>query len=348
VREDLGPLLDDTGYDPFGLPALRTAVADHLVRRGVPTEPDQILITNGAQQALQLVATQLAGPDSSVAIENPSYIGAIDAFRAAGCRLLPIPVDADGALVDVLPLLAAGGQLRLAYTIPTFHNPTGAIMPEARRRTFARLARDLGITVVEDLTPDYGFAAGTPPPIAAFDEAGRVITVGSLSKLAWGGLRLGWIRAQHADIDRLVAGKIVADHSSSLITQAIAVRVFDRLDEAAEATRAAADARRDLLCERLAARLPAWTFEVPAGGLSLWVRIADADAMAFSRLAVGYGVIVRAGPLASPDGGYRDHIRVAYGGRADTIVEGVERLAAAWAAYAPAARVDRASIAVSV
>jgi DNA-binding transcriptional MocR family regulator len=348
VREDLPPLLAETGYDPFGLPALRSAIADHLVRRGVPTEPDQIIVTSGAQQALSLIATQLGGPDGAVAIENPSYIGAIDAFRAAGCRLLPIPVDADGALVDVLPLLAAGSRMRLAYTIPTFHNPTGTIMSEARRRTFARLARDLGVTVVEDLTPDYGFAAGTPPPIASFDDADRVITVGSLSKVAWGGLRIGWIRAHRAEIDRIVAGKMVADHSSSLITQAIAVRVFERLDEAAEATRAEAAARRDLLCDRLATRLPDWTFEVPAGGLSLWVRIADADAGAFSRLAVGYGVIVRPGPLASPDGGYRDHIRIAYGGDHDAIAEGVDRLAAAWAAYAPAARVARASVTVSV
>ena len=177
-------------------------------------------------------------------------------------------------MVDVIPLLAASGLMRLAYVIPTFQNPTGAIMPEARRRTLARHARELGFTVVEDLTPDYGFAAGSPPPVAAFDDADRVITVGSLSKIAWGGLRIGWIRASGADIDRLVAGKIVADHSTSLITQAIAARVFDRLEEAAEDTRRAADERRAIVCERLAARIPEWTFGVPSGGLSLWVRIA--------------------------------------------------------------------------
>ncbi len=348
VREDLPPLLADTGYDPFGLPALRSAIAAHMGRLGVPTEPDQILITSGAQQALHLIGSQLGGPDAAIAIENPTYIGAIDAFRASGTRLLPIPVDEDGAVVDVIPLLAASGLMRLAYVIPTFQNPTGATMPEARRRTLARHARDLGFTVVEDLTPDYDFAVGSPPPVAAFDDADRVITVGSLSKLAWGGLRIGWIRASGADIDRLVTGKIVADHSSSLITQAIAARVFDRLEEVAEDTRHAADERRAVLCERLAARIPEWTFRAPAGGLSLWVRIGDADAVAFTRLAVSYGAIVRAGPLASPDGGFRDHIRIAYGGALDDLVEGVERLAAAWAAYAPMARINRSSVAVSV
>ena len=348
MRDDVPALLDQTGYDPFGLPTLRVAIARHFERLGVPTEPDQILVTNGAQQALALIATQLAGADGAVAIENPSYIGAIDAFRAAGSRLLPLPVDGDGAMVDVLPLLAASGLMRLVYVIPTFQNPTGATMPEARRRTLARLARELGFSVVEDLTPDFGFATGSPAPVAAYDDDDRVITVGSMSKIAWGGLRIGWIRASRADIDRLVAGKIVADHSSSLITQAIAARVFERLDEAAADTARAAEERRVLLCERLAARLPEWTFTAPPGGLSLWVRIADADAVAFSRLAVSYGAIVRAGPLASPDGGFRDHIRIAYGGDPEQIVEGVERLAAAWAAYVPMARVNRSSVSVSV
>lgn len=348
IRDDIPSLLADTGYDPFGLPALRIAVAGHLTRRGVPTDPDQVLVTSGAQQAIHLIGSQLGGPDGSIAIENPTYIGAVDAFHAAGARLLPIPMDGDGAMVDVIPLLAASGLLRLAYVIPTFHNPTGSTMPEHRRRTLARMAPELGFSIVEDLTPDFAFDAGSPAPIAAYDEAERVITVGSLSKLAWGGLRIGWIRAPRADIDRLVAGKVVADHSTSLITQAIAARVFDHLDEVADHTRRVAGQRRDIVVERLRERLPDWTFQVPPGGLSLWVRLPGADAVAFTRLAVGYGVIVRAGPLASPDGGFRDHIRIAYGAEPADLVEGVERLAAAWAAYTPTARTARSSVSVSV
>ena len=126
------------------------------------------------------------------------------------------------------------------------------------------------------------------------------------------------------------------------------MRAFERIDEIAEQTRGEVLQRRDLLVDRLAARLPQWTFEVPPGGLSLWVRIADADAVTFTRLAESYGVIVRAGPLTSPDGGFRDHIRIAYGAEPDDLVEGVERLAAAWAAYAPVARRSRSSVAVSV
>jgi len=348
IHEDLPALLADTGYDPFGYPALRGAIATHLGRRGIPTEPDEVLVTSGAQQALSLIASQLGGPDTSVLLENPTYIGAIDSFRAAGNRLVPVPTDADGARVEVAGLLSAGDRIRLAYVIPTYHNPTGATMPESRRRELVDVAREGGFRIVEDMTPDTTLGRGTPPPIAALDPGGRVITVGSLSKMAWGGLRIGWIRATRADIDRLVAGKIVADHSTSLITQAIAARIFDRIDEvAAMALRTSAEHRR-IVTDALTRQLPDWTWVEPRGGLALWVRLPNADAVAFSRLAANHGVIVRPGPLASPDGGFRDHIRIAYGVPPDLLLEGVGRLASAWAAYTPAARTARPSIAVSV
>jgi DNA-binding transcriptional MocR family regulator len=348
LREDVPDLLHELGYDPFGLPRLRAAIAAYLDRLGVPTDPDQILVTNGAQQAVHLVASQLGGPGSAVVLENPTYIGAIDAFRTTGNRLLPLPVDPDGPRVDVAGLLAAGAPVRLAYVVPTYHNPTGATMPEERRRELARAAAEYGFQVVEDLTPDASLGKGTPPPIAAFDPGDRVITIGSLSKLAWGGLRIGWIRAPRTDIDRLVAGRIVEDHASSLITQAIAVRVLERVDEVAAWTVAAATERRRIVTDALAARLPDWTWTTPAGGLALWVGLPDADAVAFSRLASRHGVIVRPGPLASPDGAFRDHIRIACGAEPDRLAEGIDRLASAWAAYAPGRRVGRASLAVSV
>jgi DNA-binding transcriptional MocR family regulator len=349
LRDDVPALLTEMGYDPFGLPRLRVAIAAYLERLGVPTDPDQILVTNGAQQAVHLVASQIGGPGSAVVLENPTYIGAIDAFRTTGNRLLPMPVDPDGPRVDMAGVLAASAPVQLAYVVPTFHNPTGATMPEPRRRDLARAAAEFGFRVVEDLTPDWTLGVGAPPPIAAFDPGDRVITIGSLSKLAWGGLRIGWIRSPRADIDRLVAGKIVADHATSLITQAIAVRVLERIDDVIASTVAAAATRRSIVAEALLARLPDWSFVTPSGGLSLWIKLPDADAVQFSRLAARHGVIVRPGPLASPDGGFRDHIRIAYGTDPDRLIEGVDRLTAAWAEYAPSSRrVGRPSLAVSV
>ena len=164
-------------------------------------------------------------------MEDPTYIGAIDAFRTTGNRLLPIPVDADGPRLEVIGLSAGAAPLRLVYVVPTFHNPTGVTMPEARRRELVAMADELGFQVVEDLTPDATPRRRRPAAAGRLRPRGdRVITVGSLSKIAWGGLRIGWIRASRPDIDRLVAAKIVADHSSSLITQAIAVRVLERVE----------------------------------------------------------------------------------------------------------------------
>jgi DNA-binding transcriptional MocR family regulator len=348
VRDDLPALLASEGYDPFGLPALRERIAGHLEGLGVPTDPDQILVTSGAQQALDLIATRLAGPDAVVAIENPTYIGAIDAFRAAGTRLLSLPTDEDGARPEVLGLLASGGPIRLAYVIPTFHNPTGSVMPEARRRDLVRRAEEGRFQIVEDLTPDATLGRGTPAPLAALDPSGTVLTVGSLSKIAWGGLRVGWVRGSRNDIERLIAGKIVADHGTSVITQAVAAHVFDRLDEAADDSLRRGAEQRELLLQLLRDHLPDWEWTTPKGGLSLWVRLPGADAIAFSRLAGQYGVVVRPGNLASPDGGFRDHIRVAYGATPDRLIEGVLRLAQAWAAYRPALQRPRHALTVSV
>jgi DNA-binding transcriptional MocR family regulator len=348
IREDIPALLGEFGYDPYGLPRLRIAIATYLGRLGVATDPDEVLVTNGAQQAVQLVASQIGGPGSAVVLENPTYIGALDAFRTTGNRLLPMPVGTDGPRIEVAGLLAANAPVRLAYVVPTFHNPTGVTMPEARRRALVDSAGEYGFRVVEDLTPDSSLGVGVPPPVAAFDTSDVVITVGSLSKIAWGGLRIGWIRAPRADIDRLVAGKIVADHSTSLITQAIAARVVERIDDVAAGSNAAAAGRRAVLTSALSERLPEWSWEMPQGGLSLWVRLPDADAGQFSRLAARHGVVVRPGNLASPDGSFRDHIRIAYGAEPDRLVEGVERLAAAWSEYTPAQRFGRPSLAVSV
>ena len=240
--------------------------------------------------------------------------------------------------------------MRLVYVVPTFHNPTGVTMPEEQRRELVRFATELDVRVVEDLTPDATLGVGVPPPIAAFDREGdRVITVGSLSKIAWGGLRIGWVRASRPDIDRLVAAKIVADHSSSLITQAIAARVLDEVEAIAAQTmrvgRRAATGR-DRAPSLRASRTGSGRCRRAASpcGSACPTPTRRRSAGSPPSMASSFGP----GPLASPDGGYRDHIRIAYGTSPDSSSKGVERLATAWAAYAPAARHPRSSLAISV
>ena len=334
VREDLDELLDDYGYLPFGLPALRAAVARMLSDSGVPTAIDQVLITGGGQQAIHLLVDQLAGADGVVAIEDPTYIGALDAIRAVGACTVPVPVGPDGIRVDILTRSLGSMSPAFLYVVPTFHNPTGAVMPEANRRALAELALRRDLIVVEDLAPETTVSRRMLPPIATY-APDRVITIGSLSKGGWGGLRIGWIRAQPRLITRLAARKATFDHGSATLTQGVAVRMLERGDEFGERAERESKLRREVAAAALQEYLPDWRWTMPKGGLSFWVLLPDADAVTVSRVAAEHGVLVRPGPAASPQGGFRDHLRIAVGEEPERLQEGFRRLARAWQECSP-------------
>ena len=334
VREDLDELLDDYGYLPFGLPALRSAIARTLSESGVPTTLDQILITGGGQQAIHLLVDQLAGAEGVVAIEDPTYIGALDAIRAVGAYAVPVPVGPDGIRVDILSRSLGSMSPAFLYCVPTFHNPTGAVMPEANRRALAELALRRDLIVVEDLAPETTLSRRMLPPIATY-APDQVITIGSLSKGGWGGLRIGWIRAQPRFITRLATRRATYDHGSATITQGIAVRMLERGDEFGERAERESRLRREGAAAALREHLPEWRWTMPKGGLSFWVMLPDADAVTVSRVAAEHGVLVRAGPATSPQGGFRDHLRIAVGEEPARLQEGIRRLAVAWAEYNP-------------
>ena len=180
------------GYLPMGLPALRKAIARHLTRSGIETSEDQVLVTHGAQQAIGLAGSLLVDRGDSVIVENPTYLGSIDIFSGLGARLVTVPVGGDAAWVARLKETVAREAPRLIYLMPTFQNPTGAVLPEAGRRALARLSRELQIPIVEDNTlADLSLSAAPPPPIASFDPAAPILTIGSLSKLFWGACASG-------------------------------------------------------------------------------------------------------------------------------------------------------------
>lgn len=346
--EDLPRFIDDFGYQPTGIAALREVVADFFVEQGVPTDPEQVVITTGAQQAVDLVARELVGPDGAAVLENPTYIGAIDSLRAVGARMIPVAVDGDGLRTDLARAAVASSAPRVIYTVPTFQNPTGWLLPEERRRELAELAASSGTLIVEDLTTDHTFGRGVPPPIAAFDAAERVVSLGSMSKTGWGGLRIGWMRVPHLLLPGIVAHKVVADHGTSLPSQLIARRLLLDRRAVAERSVAAAAERRDVVATELARLIPEWSFELPPGGLSLWVRLPGVDAARFARIAAEHGVLVRPGSLFSPDGGYRDHLRIAVGDDPDRLREGVARLARAWAIDRGSVRRDPSELSVDI
>lgn len=326
--------LDGHGYELVGVPPLRAAVARWFTRHGVPTDDEQIVVTNGTQQAIALVAAALLAPGEPVLVEETTHPGALSALRDLGAVLRTAPVGLAAEEPAVLEAALAGG-VRLAYLAPTFHNPTGTVLGGAGRRRIAAAAAAAGVALLEDLTLAGLTLDGgrrPPPPIAATPEGAAVLSAGSVSKTAWGGLRVGWVRAPIALVPHLVARKAAMDLGSPVLEQHAAVRLLDR-EEALLPARCAALARqRDALEAALRAHLPTWRWRSPAGGMTLWVQVGGADGRALAQVALRHGVAVAPGDEFAAGGGGRRHVRISFAAPPALLEEAVERLATAWAA----------------
>jgi DNA-binding transcriptional MocR family regulator len=334
LEADLAVLSQGPGYEPLGYPPLRRAIAQYVTRRGLPTTPEQILVTSGAQQALHLTALLAIRPGDPVLVENPTYPGALDAFTAAGARLSSVGVGAQGTDVSALAAQLARQSFRLVYLIPTFHNPVGGVLPASGRRTVARLVQQHRTLLVDDQTlAALDFGTPPPPPIASFAPDASILTIESLSKLGWGGLRVGWIRAPEPLIAQLGRLKAVVDLGSAVPAQIVATRLLEQFDAVQAARRAVLVARRDAASALLARHLPTWTWEQPQGGLCFWIRLPSGDATEFAQVALRHGVSLVAGPVAAVDDSCGAYLRLPFGRQPTELAQGIARLATAWAAY---------------
>ena len=326
--------LDGHGLDPAGLPALCAAVARHLTEhQGLPTGPDQLVVTAGAQEALWLLSRLL--PGTRVLARCPSYPGLAGVLRGTRAELVRLPADAAGE--DPNAVQRAGRRPGgIAYLMPTGHNPTGTVMPALRRQAFAAIADAGRVTVVEDLTLAdlvLGEGGGPPPPLAALST--QVIAVGSVSKVLWGGLRVGWIRVSEPLRSAVIARKSALNLGTAVISQALAARLLAAVDAAwLGAHRAALTERRDLLTALIGEHLPAWRARPPDAGLSLWAELPLDAADAFTLAAARHGVTVMAGTAACADGRHRQFVRLSFAEQPSTLELAVERLAAAWELHA--------------
>jgi len=336
---ELAELLAGTGYLPLGLPALRTAIARLLTADGLPTDAHEVLVTTGAHQAIALCASLLVRPGEVVVVESPTFPGCVDAFAAGGARFAALGVDRDGAVVDGLDGILARHTVAAIYVMPTFHNPTGASLAEHRRARLCDLASRAGVAIIEDnaLAHTSLGSVRPPAPVASHHGAAQapVITVGSLSKALWGGLRIGWLRAPEPWLGRLARRKVAADLGSAIIDQAIAARLIDRLPELEVANAATLRTRLAACTRLLQRRLPDWRWDPPLGGPSLWVQLPQGDAAQFAQVALRQGVEVIPGAAFTTDGTHADHLRLPFTLEPALMEEAIERLSRAWDAYLP-------------
>jgi DNA-binding transcriptional MocR family regulator len=317
------------GYDPAGLTVLREVVAHRFTERGIATSPDQVLITNGALHGWDLLLRLLAGPGDRVMTELPTYPGALDAIRSNGARVVPVPMAAAGGWqVEQLQATLRQTSPRLAYLMPDFHNPTGALVDEQSRRDVLRVARQTGTTVVVDESfVELGFGSGERPA-AAIDPT--VITIGSLSKPVWGGLRVGWVRAGSDLVHRLAALRATVDMAGPVLDQLVATELVAQLEQIAAQRVAQLLPRRDALVAALSQHLPQWRVSVPRGGLSLWAELDAPLSTPLTLLAAQAGVLVVPGSRFGVDGTLERFLRLPFSLPAAQLGDAVGRLAGVW------------------
>ncbi|PKH44298.1 hypothetical protein SAMN05192575_102344 [Nocardioides alpinus] len=333
ATEELPAYLSGPGYFPLGVPALQARIAAAYDARGLPTDPEQIMVTAGALAAASVVAQAFTAPGDRVVVESPTYPNATQAVRHAGARLVPAAVDPDGWDLDALSATLRQSSPRLAYLIPDFQNPTGHLMPDAQREELATtLARTRTTVVVDEahqaLALAPGLAAAMPHPMAAY--ARDAITIGSASKSYWGGLRLGWIRAPRAEMDRLIHARIGMDLGAPVFEQLVLADLMDRADEVLPVHRQRLLTGRDALVAAVREHLPAWRFRVPDGGLALWCELPDPLGTATTVEAERRGVVVAPGPVFAVEGGLDRYVRIPWTASAEDLTEAVRRLATAW------------------
>lgn len=341
--------LTSDGYLPFGLPALRSIIARRYTANGLPTTPDQVLITNGAQHSFTLALAELSAPGDRVLVESPTYPVALDAIRAGRRIATPVPIVAaehaesagdagvGGATweawdLELLDTTFRQSGPRLAYLMPDFQNPTGAVMSAAARERVVAAARRAGsVLVVDESFRDVPFPGEPPLPAhtACHDDGTRVVTVGSVSKSLWGGLRIGWIRAAPALIGRLAAARSLGDMAGPLLDQLVVTAMLADPEEALAEQRVRLATGCATLIDALARHLPEWVPTRPRGGCSIWVRLPDPIASDLARRAPAAGVRIVPGPRFGPDGSMDSFLRLPYTAPPEALAAAVPRLAAA-------------------
>ena len=336
VMRDVGPQALQYGVTD-GIPEMRSWVANRLSRHtGATYEPDQVLIVNGSQQGLDLLGKIFIDPGDHVVLENPSYLGAIQAFDAYQARYLTAQTDEDGVIPESLERVLAHAEPlpKFVYLVPNFQNPTGRTLAAGRREQVVRICEHFGVPIVED--DPYGelrFHGQHIPSLASYSRAGTVIYSGTGSKIMAPGMRIAWLAMHDADVrEKLTLAKQGADLQSGTLTQYVFARYVSKA-EAFERHLATIvqvyGERRDVMHEALSEYMPSNVdFNNPEGGMFLWARARGIDTTELLKVSAEQKVVFVPGVSFYPARDVTDGMRLNFSNSgAEKIRTGIARLA---------------------
>src|SRR5437588_4920238 len=325
------------GYCPVeGLHSLRRGIAARMRKRGVAVDTQHILILSGSTQGIGLIGRFLLNPGDEVVVEVPTYLGAIQAFRALGARVIGVPTDSDGMRIDLLESILARHRPRLIYTLPTFQNPTGVVMSPERRRRLLLLARRYQTPILEDDPySEVYFEGKQPQPLKSLDTHSQVIYLSTFSKILAPGLRVAWLAAPEPMIERLTLHKQIFDLNTNALGQWAVSEILQRdslIDNHLAKLRHYYQNKRDLMLQAIRTHLrDAVRVNTPGGGFHLWCRLqGDVRARALLREATREHVAFVIGEPFHVDGGGQQHFRLGFAfPEEEKIEEGVRRIGVA-------------------
>lgn len=332
IKESGESALQYTTTEGFN-PLREIIVEERMKPNGVDCKIDNILMTNGSQQGLEFSAKVFIDEGDIIICESPSYLGAINAFKAYQPKFVEVPMDDNGMIMEKLEkVLKEYPEAKMIYTIPDFQNPSGITMSLERREKLAKIAAKYRIPVIED--SPYGelrFEGDRLPCIKSFDKEGYVITLGTFSKTFCPGLRLGWVCANNEILKKYILIKQGADLQCGTINQMAAARFMQEhsLDEHISKIIKVYKKRRDIMIDSMKKYFPQEVkYTYPEGGLFTWVELKEGlDAGKINKEALEVNVAVVPGVSFYPNGGNENHFRLNYSNMPEEkIVEGIKRL----------------------